>query len=79
MMAGTRERVLVIEIGGEQHLLGVTSQNINHLAKLDTPIVTEKMTGGENFKEKLAMFMAGKVQAEPANKKKSNRQGGHDE
>ena len=79
MMAGTKERVLVIEVGGEQHLLGITSQNINHLAKLDTPIVTEKMTSGENFKEKLAMFMAGKPQAEPGTKNKSNQKGARDD
>jgi flagellar protein FliO/FliZ len=79
MMAGTRERVLVIDVGGEQHLLGITSQNINHLAKLDTPIVTEKTSGGENFKEKLAMFMTNKPQTETATKNKSNKKGARDE
>ena len=78
-MAGTRERVLVIDVAGEQHLLGITSQNINHLAKLENPLVTEKTSGGENFKEKLAMFMAGKTQAEPSDKAKTNRQGDRDE
>ncbi|MFT4994821.1 MAG: flagellar protein FliO/FliZ [Paraglaciecola sp.] len=62
MMAGTRERVLVIDVGGEQHLLGITSHNINHLAKLDNPLPSEKNTSGENFKDKLAQFMAGKLQ-----------------
>jgi len=68
MMAGTRERVLVIDVGGEQHLLGITSHNINHLAKLDNPLPSEKNTTGENFKDKLALFMAGKLQTkdEPA-------------
>ena len=62
MMAGTRERVLVVDVGGEQHLLGITSHNINHLAKLDSPLPSEKNTPGENFKDKLALFMAGKLQ-----------------
>lgn len=62
MMAGTRERVLVVDVGGEQHLLGITSHNINHLAKLDKPLPSEKDTSGENFKDKLALFMAGKPQ-----------------
>ena len=66
MMAGTRERVLVIDVGGEQHLLGITSHNINHLAKLDTPLPTEKNTAAENFKDKLALFMAGKLQKDEA-------------
>ena len=78
-MAGTRERVLVIDVGGEQHLLGITSQNINHLAKLEIPLVTEKVTSGENFKEKLAMFMAGKAQVDPSPKKKTQQQGDRDE
>ncbi|MFT5164496.1 MAG: flagellar biogenesis protein FliO, partial [Alteromonadaceae bacterium] len=34
----TKERVLVIEVNGQQHLLGVTSQQINHLLTLDEPI-----------------------------------------
>lgn len=38
MMVGTRERIAVIQIGDEQHLIGVTSQNINHLSKLEKPL-----------------------------------------
>lgn len=41
MMAGTKEKVMVIEVGNEQHLLGITAHNINHLAKLEQPIVNE--------------------------------------
>lgn len=37
-MVGTRERIAVIQVGDEQHLIGITSQNINHLAKLDNPL-----------------------------------------
>ena len=61
MMAGTRERVMVIEVAGEQHLLGITAHNINHLAKLTTPLTEASTSGGENFKDKLALFMAGKL------------------
>jgi len=38
VMVGTRERIAVIQVGDEQHLIGVTSQNINHLAKLENPL-----------------------------------------
>ena len=38
IMVGTRERIAVIQVGEEQHLIGVTSQNINHLAKLENPL-----------------------------------------
>lgn len=41
MVAGTRERVVVIQVGEEQHLLGITPHNINHLAKLEQPIESE--------------------------------------
>ncbi|MDU0355687.1 flagellar biosynthetic protein FliO [Paraglaciecola aquimarina] len=61
MMAGTRERVLVIEVGDEQHLLGVTAHNINHLAKLSTPLDTTPSNNSEKFKDKLSLFMAGKL------------------
>ncbi|QHJ13606.1 Flagellar protein FliO [Paraglaciecola mesophila] len=73
LAAGTKERVLVIEVGDEQHLIGVTAQNINHLAKLDTPIAKDKTPSGENFKDKLNLFMAGKLQsnANPGSKDKA--------
>lgn len=35
-------RVQMIEINGQQYLLGVTEQNITLLDKLDKPLVTEK-------------------------------------
>jgi flagellar protein FliO/FliZ len=76
MMAGAKERVLVIEVAGEQYLLGITANNINHLATLSTPIDTSPVsTGNENFKDKLALFMAGKINPAVAqNAKKSNTQ-----
>ena len=40
---GTKERVAVIQVGEEQFLIGITSQNINMLSKLDKPLeVNEK-------------------------------------
>jgi len=62
MMAGAKERVLVIEVAGEQHLLGITAHNINHLATLATPIDNSTASSGnEKFKDKLSLFMAGKI------------------
>ena len=46
---------MLIEVGDEQHLLGVTAQNINHLAKLANNIVAEK--GSDSFKDKLQQMM----------------------
>lgn len=42
IMVGTRERIAVIQVGDEQHLIGVTAQNINHLAKLDKPLQAQE-------------------------------------
>ncbi|WJG10616.1 flagellar biosynthetic protein FliO [Aliiglaciecola sp. LCG003] len=64
MVAGTRERVMVIEVGQEQHLIGVTATNINHLAKLDTPLDSpEKSATAVSFKDKLTVALAGKIQS----------------
>ncbi|TPV61918.1 flagellar biosynthetic protein FliO [Aestuariibacter sp. GS-14] len=62
LSAGARERVMVIQVGDEQHLIGVTAQNINHLSKLATPIVTQQHNpGGAMFKQKLVQAMAQKM------------------
>lgn len=68
IMAGTKERVMVIQVGDEQHLLGVTNQNINHLAKLDTPLESPAAGAGQNFKDKLTQALAGKMQTANADK-----------
>ncbi len=40
---GTKERIAVVQVGEEQFLIGITSQNINMLSKLEKPLeVTEK-------------------------------------
>ena len=38
LAVGTRERIVVIQVGDEQHMVGVTTQAINHLARLDEPL-----------------------------------------
>ena len=55
MMVGTRERIAVIQVGEEQHLVGVTSHNINHLAKLETPISAVRKD--ESLKQTFAGFL----------------------
>lgn len=61
LVAGTKERVIVIQVGQEQHLLGVTAHNINHLAHLTSPIHTDSVNEGANtnsFQQKLTQAMA---------------------
>jgi len=70
MVAGTKEKIIVIQVGDEQHLIGVTSHNISHLSKLDKNLDTKPQSGheahGELFKDKLIAAMAGKLN--PTNK-----------
>ncbi len=64
MMAGAKEKVMVIQVGDEQHLIGVTANNINHLGKLEKNLDVAKpaMSGqGDQFKQKLVAAMAGKL------------------
>lgn len=61
MMAGAKERVVVIQVGEEQHLLGITSANINHLAKLNQPLAEKVPDSAANFKDKLTQALAEKI------------------
>ena len=65
MAAGTKEKIMVIQVGEEQHLIGVTSNNISHLSKLEKklsqPPKTEQKANGDMFKQKLITAMAGKL------------------
>lgn len=66
MMAGAKEKIIVLEVGEEQYLLGVTANQINHLATLDKPLqVNQKQSDSLNsslqqggFQQKLATAMA---------------------
>ncbi|NMH59619.1 flagellar biosynthetic protein FliO [Alteromonas ponticola] len=63
MMAGAKERIMVIEVGDEQHLVGITSQSISHLSKLENNIKRQQPAEnpGALFKQKLVSAMAGKI------------------
>jgi flagellar protein FliO/FliZ len=71
MVVGTKEKIMVIQVGEEQHLIGVTSHNISHLSKLDknldVPVkgvnktTGEQQNGGDAFKQKLVAAMAEKL------------------
>ena len=41
---GQKERIVVIEVNGQQHLLGVTPSQVNYLLSLDEPINIEAST-----------------------------------
>ncbi|MFT5594053.1 MAG: flagellar protein FliO/FliZ [Oceanicoccus sp.] len=54
---GMKEKIILIEIGGKQILLGMTPSNINTLATFDEPIVDEKMKL-PSFSQKLKDIIA---------------------
>ncbi|QYJ83724.1 flagellar biosynthetic protein FliO [Shewanella aegiceratis] len=39
---GQREKMVLVEVDGQQYLLGVTSQQVSLIDKLDTPIIIEQ-------------------------------------
>ncbi|QYK14227.1 flagellar biosynthetic protein FliO [Shewanella rhizosphaerae] len=39
---GQREKMVLVEVDGQQYLLGVTSQQVSLIDKLDTPITIEQ-------------------------------------
>lgn len=56
---GAREKVALVDINGQQLLLGVTSQNINLLHTFDQPVLTETdKKGGHDFASKLQSLLA---------------------
>ncbi|WP_083822442.1 flagellar biosynthetic protein FliO [Brumicola nitratireducens] len=64
MAAGAKEKIMVIDVGGEQFLIGITAHNINQLGKLENPIETSitNKSGAQPanlaFKDKLVKAMA---------------------
>ena len=54
---GTRERVILVQIGEEQLLLGVTAQQINTLHKLETPLTETESSSPNEFANKLRQLM----------------------
>jgi flagellar protein FliO/FliZ len=85
MMAGAKEKVMVIEVGDEQHLLGITAHSINHLAKLENPIQKEanvsashsvfnrEQNGKANFHQKLVNAMAHSIAGSKTNKRANKK------
>lgn len=60
MPVGTRERVAIIDVKGQQFLIGITAQNINHLHSFPEPVITNDEKRPGEFAEKLAKLMNAK-------------------
>lgn len=81
MMAGTKERIMVLQVGAEQHLIGVTSHSINHLATLAEPIEPNAKpisNPTHSFKEKLIEAMAANMQGKSKVQKGKEKDNQHE-
>ncbi len=57
---GTRERVVLLDVGGKQLLVGVTAQHVNRLLALDEPLDVEPPSLRTSaFATKLGQMMKG--------------------
>lgn len=54
---GQRERIVLLQVGEEQMLVGVTQHNISLLGKLDNPIVSEQGQDGGEFASQLGKLL----------------------
>ncbi len=54
---GPRERVVLIEIAGEQWLLGVAPGQVNLLHRFEQPVVTDSGKGGDEFASRLRQVL----------------------
>lgn len=54
---GTRERILVVEVGSVQYLIGVTGQQINLLDKLDEPLTSPSKPAPGHFASQLTRVL----------------------
>ncbi|MBX2883465.1 MAG: flagellar biosynthetic protein FliO [Granulosicoccus sp.] len=58
---GTRERLVVVQAGQKQILVGITQTQINPLSELDTPIAVSNDEQPESFKANLDKILGKKV------------------
>lgn len=66
MPLGTRERIVLIEAGGQQLLLGITSTNINTLHVFESPVVVDSKTETpSDFSRKLMAILQQKPSLTP--------------
>ncbi len=73
MPLGTRERLMVVEVGGEQLLIGVTATQINCLHVFPQPVIATKERGGDrvsDFGGKLMQLLQQKNVSDKASREK---------
>ncbi len=54
---GQRERVVLIEVGDQQLLVGVTAQSVNLLTEFATPVISKEERAQSEFSKKIIEIM----------------------
>ncbi len=67
---GAREKVALIDVNGQQFLLGVTTQHINHLHTFSEPVIASGKVPKPDFIKKLKVAM-GQPEPEPSKSSES--------
>lgn len=62
---GVKEKIILVEVGGKQILLGMTPQQINTLATFDEPIVDSSLSNDKPFSSRLKEILNQNKAAEP--------------
>lgn len=57
---GSREKVAIIDVKGQQILIGITPQNINHIHTFDQPVVNVSDKVQSDFAQKLSHILKSK-------------------
>ncbi len=57
LAVGPREKVLLVDIGGQQILLGVAPGRVSHLRDFEQPIISEPSTAGGEFSARLRYLL----------------------
>lgn len=54
---GTRERIVIVKVGDEQFLIGITPQSINLISRLDQPLNDEVQQESGQFARQLSQLL----------------------
>lgn len=79
MAVGQRERVILLQVGKEQILLGVTASRISLLHELKEPIDVSKPSNKTSFKQSISQSFAARLQqAVASNTRNDNKKSKQD-
>jgi flagellar protein FliO/FliZ len=76
---GVKEKIILVEVGGKQLLLGMTPHQINTLATFDEPIVDASLNNDKPFSYRLKEMLNNTQQKNKHKDQVSKQEKGHDE